>query len=788
MSTAVSPEVLKRTQEELGKYIKKPPLTDKLLNKPPFRFLHDIVNAIICETGFLSGLFSDEELSSQNIKDKEAKVAFLQKCIDATILATGENLAVRPSKIVAGHEADKTNEWLQALARAVAQNIDSSTAVQQVLSGVKPEKNRKSDKEKSDKKQDRGKKEAAAKNRGIRGNGSNSTKDPKQAKDPKPTKNTKLSQNPKVSKDPKSDRAPQVIKDPIITKGPTSSSESRPTQDPQNTRELRLGNESGNATKGKSSPKPSQDKGSPVKSSKSKDDKERSSRKNKSKEKEEGKSSSKSKERRSKEGKDDKEKRKPKTSSPERMKSSKSRPTSRMGQVKESGKENSPPQKITEGEEMILNQNAAVEEMESATRLDSARPPSTQIGLNTAAEDGLMVPAEPESLVQVVSGVQENKSGEGGEPPVISDTLVGENNNIDPAILKAMAPDHDQLQGGNGQLVPPNLEPPDSGVGSLDSPKHSPKERENLPMVATPKPGPQPLRAMEQFSEGALPTSPPLTQPPTHDNEEHPSGETYVRPRTGRRSARPPSARPAPPRVRERREIPKEELQRPATSKPVANVILSSNVADNDDDDNFMVEESKPTVTMEDESLPLDAVASSGAAAAAIAAGEDGEGAGLLVAQILETKKELEDGRRNAFSPETPGHRRVPIEQSLLSDTNRKKERELIQKDVQKLSGSIQSITRSVNPLAKMLDYLQEDLDSMQKELEMWRSENKQLTQTLRREQSLTEQALEPLRSQLLELETAVQEQRDKLSTIKSNILRNSEKISRLMAGINLNI
>ena len=37
--------------------------------------------------------------------------------------------------------------------------------------------------------------------------------------------------------------------------------------------------------------------------------------------------------------------------------------------------------------------------------------------------------------------------------------------------------------------------------------------------------------------------------------------------------------------------------------------------------------------------------------------------------------------------------------------------------------------------LAKMLDYLQEDLDSMQKELEMWRDENKQLAQTLKREQ-----------------------------------------------------
>lgn len=73
------------------------------------------------------------------------------------------------------------------------------------------------------------------------------------------------------------------------------------------------------------------------------------------------------------------------------------------------------------------------------------------------------------------------------------------------------------------------------------------------------------------------------------------TGDVSRRPRTGRRSARPPSARPAPPRVRERREIPKEELQRPPTSKPVANVILASSDAGNEDeDDNFTVEESKP--------------------------------------------------------------------------------------------------------------------------------------------------------------------------------------------------
>ena len=46
MASQVDSAVLLRTRETLGKVIKKPPLTDKLLSRPPFRFLHDIVNEV----------------------------------------------------------------------------------------------------------------------------------------------------------------------------------------------------------------------------------------------------------------------------------------------------------------------------------------------------------------------------------------------------------------------------------------------------------------------------------------------------------------------------------------------------------------------------------------------------------------------------------------------------------------------------------------------------------------------------------------------------------------------
>lgn len=74
---------IKRTQEQLGKFLKKPPLTEKNLTRPPFRFLHDIVQNVITQTGFMDGVFTPEELDAANVTSREAKTAFMQKLIQA---------------------------------------------------------------------------------------------------------------------------------------------------------------------------------------------------------------------------------------------------------------------------------------------------------------------------------------------------------------------------------------------------------------------------------------------------------------------------------------------------------------------------------------------------------------------------------------------------------------------------------------------------------------------------------------------------------------------------------
>ncbi len=49
-------------------------MTQKLLSKPPFRYLHDIFLATIQATGFANGLLTDVELDTKANHDKDAKM------------------------------------------------------------------------------------------------------------------------------------------------------------------------------------------------------------------------------------------------------------------------------------------------------------------------------------------------------------------------------------------------------------------------------------------------------------------------------------------------------------------------------------------------------------------------------------------------------------------------------------------------------------------------------------------------------------------------------------------
>jgi TRAF3-interacting protein 1 len=54
-------------------------MTEKLLSKPPFRFLHDSISSITSTTGFGEGLYQGTELDSAAITDKQGKIDYLDK-------------------------------------------------------------------------------------------------------------------------------------------------------------------------------------------------------------------------------------------------------------------------------------------------------------------------------------------------------------------------------------------------------------------------------------------------------------------------------------------------------------------------------------------------------------------------------------------------------------------------------------------------------------------------------------------------------------------------------------
>lgn len=126
------------SKTKISQLIAKPKMSEKLLSKPPFRFLQDTISAIINATGFGEGLYSAEEMEGQ-ITEKHAKIAYLEKIFLLVGICVGHQLSVQALKVIQGLEAEHTNQFLIDLADCAADaTIDSVTAVQRALSNEQP--------------------------------------------------------------------------------------------------------------------------------------------------------------------------------------------------------------------------------------------------------------------------------------------------------------------------------------------------------------------------------------------------------------------------------------------------------------------------------------------------------------------------------------------------------------------------------------------------------------------------------------------------------------------------
>ncbi|XP_023578041.1 TRAF3-interacting protein 1 isoform X2 [Octodon degus] len=108
------------------------------LKQPPPELGGDFcLPKVIRMTGFMKGLYTDAEMKSDNVKDKDAKISFLQKAIDVVVMVSGEPLLAKPARIVAGHEPERTNELLQMMGKCCLSKLSSDDAVKKVLAGEK---------------------------------------------------------------------------------------------------------------------------------------------------------------------------------------------------------------------------------------------------------------------------------------------------------------------------------------------------------------------------------------------------------------------------------------------------------------------------------------------------------------------------------------------------------------------------------------------------------------------------------------------------------------------------
>ncbi|XP_030435798.1 TRAF3-interacting protein 1 isoform X1 [Gopherus evgoodei] len=676
--------VVRRTQESLGRVIRKPPLTDRLLGKPPFRYLHDLIGEVIRVTGFMNGLYTDFEMKSDNVKDKDAKISFLQKAIDVVIMVTGEPLSVKPARIVAGHEPERTNEFLQAIGKCCLNKLSSDDAVKRVLAGEKADiKGKPPSTSKSQDKENReSRAEEQKSHKDKEGRGDNEIKDRSTSRDRKPREELKEEEKKQKEKErekhtDKEDRHKDLEADNFREgeKHEREKSKNRTSKQGRETEKSRV----------KEKREMEREK-----------DLEHDKGQEKERKHEGGKEKEKLKERDKEKGRDkDRERDKDRGKERER------------DRRRERGKDG----------ERLKEQGTDKAEKKSTGSEDTLPKKTERSSKDTKTEPGK----------------------ESGSPARI------------PRQFSTKGP---------RQRVKPGAE----GILETNSPADSVSD-EKAATILHAKAEPRP--AIKHQGESACDAEGEAgnrasEKPMVSENDEVSNDlPPHV---TQRRPPRPNSARPAPPRIKRQESTEVLLPERNGSGKAVSNVIIDKQNSD-DEDDQFVVEAALQLPEMpEMETEPIVEL-------------DGDEKHGGLVKRILETKRDYETSQQSKSTEK---------EKPLLSEAARRKEKDLVSKEIEKFRASIQTLCRSALPLGKIMDYIQEDMDAMKNELQMWQHENKQHAEALQKEQSITDSAVEPLKAELAELEQLIKDQQDKICTVKANILKKEEKIRKMVLNINL--
>ncbi|XP_012328906.2 TRAF3-interacting protein 1 isoform X1 [Aotus nancymaae] len=649
--------VVRRTQEALGKVIRRPPLTEKLLSKPPFRYLHDIITEVIRMTGFMKGLYTDTEMKSDNVKDKDAKISFLQKAIDVVVMVSGEPLLAKPARIVAGHEPERTNELLQIIGKCCLNKLSSDDAVRRVLAGEKGEvKGRASPASRSQELDNKNVQEESRVHKDTEGKRDSEMKERSTSRDRKQKEELKEDSKPREK-----DKGKEKAKENGGDRHREGERErARAQARPESERQKDRGNRERDRDSEREKESERKSEGGKEKERLRDRDRERGWDKGKDRDRRRGKNGEHSRD-------------------PDREKN---REHDKPGKKSASSGEMS--KKLSDG-----------------TFKDSKAETETEISTRAS-----------KSLTTKTSKLRSKNSVEGTKEANINSTSISDDN--------------------SARLRRENIEP-DPAV----------KQKGDSASDAEGDAGP----AGQDKTE--------VSEIPEIPNELSSSI---------RRIPRPGSARPAPPRVKRQDSAEALPLERSGSGKTVSNVIIESHNSDNEEDDQFVVEAAPQLSEMSEIEM-----------VAAVELEEEKHGG--LVKKILETKKDYEKLQQSL----KPGEK----ERSLVFKSAWKKEKDIVSKEIEKLRMSIQTLCKSALPLGKIMDYIQEDVDAMQNELQLWHAENKQHTEALQQEQSITDCAVEPLKAELAELEQLIKDQQDKICAMKANILRNEEKIQKMVYSIN---